>query len=70
MKATGRYENEVEKPKVASHGHQESGMGCHEFKGQAMDIAYGQAGMGGCKSDNGKIMGQMKHYDWESPSEY
>jgi hypothetical protein len=70
MKATGRYENEVEKPKVASHGHQESGMGCADFKKEAMDIAYGQAGSGGCKSDSGKITSQMKHYDWESPSEY
>lgn len=64
------YKNEVDEPHVPSHGHQESGMGCHEFKGEAMDIAYGQAGMGGCKSDNKKINSQMKHYDWEGPSEY
>ena len=70
MKATGRYENEVEKPKVPAHGTQESGMGCCDFKKEAMDIAYGQAGMGGVKSDEKKIMSQMKHYDWESPSEY
>jgi hypothetical protein len=70
MKEKARYENEVEKPKVAKGGHQESGMGCHDFKKEAMDIAYGQAGMGGCKSDYRKIESQMKHYDWESPSEY
>lgn len=70
MKQKAGYKNEVEEPRVASHGHQESGMGCHEFKGEAMDIAYGQAGMGGCKSDSKKINSQMKHYDWESPSEY
>lgn len=62
--------NETESPKVPSHGRLEKGMGCHEFKGEAMDIAYGQAGQKGCKSDAGKISSQMKHYDWESPSEY
>jgi hypothetical protein len=70
MKESVRYENEVEKPKVAKGGHQMSGMGCCDFKKEAMDIAYGQAGMGGVKSDERKIMSQMKHYDWESPSEY
>lgn len=69
-KESVRYENEMEKPQVPKHGHQESGMGCHEFKKQAMDIAYGQSGSSGCKSDHKKIEGQMKHYDWESPSEY
>jgi hypothetical protein len=70
MKAHGKYENEVDKPAVAAHGHQEGGMGCHEFKGQAMDIAYGQAGKAGCGSDNKKVMSQMKHYHWESSSDY
>ena len=70
MKNSVHYENEMERPKVPKGGHQEKGMGCHEFKGEAMDIAYGQAGEGGCKSDSKKIMGQMKHYDWEGPSEY
>lgn len=65
-----RYEHEMDEPKVPKHGHQESGMGCADFKGQAMDIAYGQAGSGGCKSDTKKMDSQMKHYDWESPSEY
>lgn len=64
------YKNEVDEPHVPAHGHQESGMGCHEFKKEAMDIAYGQAGMAGCKSDSKKIVGQMKHYHWEGPSEY
>lgn len=67
---SAHYENEVEKPKVAPRGHQMSGMGCEDYKGQAMDIAYGQAGKGGCKSDMKKINSQMKHYDWESNSEY
>ncbi len=64
------YEHEVEKPKVPKGGHQESGMGVHDFKKEAMDIAYGQAGEAGCKSDAKKMSSQMKHYDWESPSEY
>lgn len=64
------YKNEVEKPSVPAHGHQESGLGCHEFKKAAMDIAYGQAGEKGCNSDYKKVQSQMKHYDWESPSEY
>jgi hypothetical protein len=70
MKESVRYEKEVEKPKVPKGGHQESGMGCHDFKKEAMDISYGQAGMAGCKSDSRKIESQMKHYDWESPSDY
>jgi len=64
------YEHEMDKPKVSKKGHPEHGMGVSEFKGQAMDIAYGQAGMGGCKSDSKKINGQMKHYDWEGPAEH
>lgn len=67
---SAHYEHEMDRPKVAKGGHAEKGMGVHEFKGQAMDIAYGQAGMAGCKADYKKIEGQMKHYDWEGPSEY
>lgn len=58
----GMYRNEVEKPEQAPVGHMERGMGCEEFKGQAMDIAYGQSGKKGCASDYKKIMGQMMHY--------
>lgn len=64
------YKHEMDEPMVAPHGHQEAGMGCHEFKKEAMNIAYGQAGESGCKEDMGKIEGQMKHYHWEGPSEY
>lgn len=64
------YKNETERPKVPKGGHQESGMGLDSYKGEAMDIAYGQAGQAGCKSDMKKINSQMKHYDWESPSNY
>ncbi len=64
------FRNEVDEPKVPKHGHQDSGMGLGDMKKEAMDIAYGQAGMGGCKSDSKKISSQMKSYDWESPSEY
>ena len=62
--------HETESPSVPSHGHQESGLGCDDFKGEAMGIAYGQAGKEGCKSDMKKFSAQEKHYDWESPSEY
>jgi hypothetical protein len=68
--AHGQYENEVEKPHVPSHGHQEGGMGLDSFKKEAAPIAYGQAGVEGCKSDMRKIEGQMKHYYWEGTSEY
>ena len=60
------YKNEVEEPRVPMHGHQESGMGCHDFKGEAQDIAYGQAGEMGCKSDSKKMGAQFKNYHWDS----
>lgn len=66
----GQYENEVEKPHIPMQGHQEKGMGCYDFKGEAADISYGQAGMAGCKSDMKKYEAQMKHYDWEAPNDY
>lgn len=55
------YRNEEEMPKVPMHGHLESGMGCHEFKGEAMDTAYGQASKSGCEADSKKIRAQMFH---------
>lgn len=64
------YEHEMDRPKRPKHGHQDPGMGVEDMKREAMDIAYGQAGAGGCKSDSKKFHSQMKHYDWESPSEY
>lgn len=60
----GMYKNEVEEPKVAPVGHLEQSMGCSDFKGEAMDIAYGQAGQAGCKSDGSKIISQFKNYGW------
>jgi hypothetical protein len=65
-----KYEHETDKPAQPKGGHAESGMGCHEFKGQAMEIAYGQAGKEGCGADYKKIESQMKHYHWESASNY
>lgn len=60
------YKHEVEKPGVPGKGHQEEGMGCHSFKGQAQEIAYGQAGEQGCKSDAKKMSAQFKNYHWDS----
>lgn len=65
-----RYEHETDHPKQAKGGHMQKGMGCDDFKSNAMNIAYGQAGKSGCKSDQAKISSQMKHYGWESGSEY
>ena len=64
-KSGGMYKNEVEKPEMPTEGHMESGMGCHDFKGEGDPIIYGQAGMQGCKSDSSKIMSQMKQYHWD-----
>ena len=67
----GIYKNEVEKPHMPSEGHigpgmgAMPGMGCMDFKGQADSIAYGQAGSGGCKSDEKKIHSQFKNYSWD-----
>lgn len=60
--------NEVEMPAIPKEGHQESGMGCHDFKEEAQDIAYGQAGEQGCKSDAKKVSAQMKNYGWDKDS--
>lgn len=62
--------NETESPAVPKHGHQMHGLGLGDFKGEGADIAYGQAGKSGCKSDAKKIQSQMKHYGWEGSSEY
>lgn len=60
------YKNQVDEPHVPPHGHQESGMGVHDMKGEAQDIAYGQAGLQGCKSDAKKMSAQFKNYHWDS----
>jgi hypothetical protein len=65
-----KYEHGTDMPKVAKGGHAMKGMGCDDFKRQAMPISYGQAGKSGCSSDQSKISSQMKHYGWESGSEY
>lgn len=53
------YEHGVDKPRHAkSGGHAENMYGCHDFKSDAMDQAYGQGGMSGCKSDQSKIKSQ------------
>lgn len=59
------YRNEEEKPSVPKGGHQMSGMGCCDFKGEAAEIAYGQAGAQGVKSDEKKINAQFKNYHWD-----
>lgn len=66
MKDKAMYRNEVEEPQVPSEGHMDHGMGCHDMKGEAMPIAYGQAGEAGCASDSKKIKSQFKNYGWES----
>lgn len=64
------YRNEVDEPHMPAQGHLEHGMGCNDFKKQAMPIAYGQAASEGMKSDEKKIAGQFKNYHWDSGSEY
>jgi len=59
------YKNEVEKPSPPSQGTMERGMGCMEWKPDADPIVYGQASAEGCRSDEGKIMSQMKNYHWD-----
>jgi hypothetical protein len=58
------YKNETEKPPAPAQGHQSGVMGCSDYKSEAQDIAYGQAGKSGCKTDGSKIVSQMKHYGW------
>jgi hypothetical protein len=61
----GHYKHETEHPAVPHEGHMESGWGCHDFKGQADPIAYGQASGEGCKSDQKKMHSQFKDYHWD-----
>jgi len=63
--AEGGYEHGVDKPALAPKGKEEQSMGCSDYKKEAMDIAYGQAGQAGCKADGTKIIGQYKNYHWE-----
>jgi len=62
--AEGGYKHETDKPSQPAMGHGGNDYGCSDYKGDAMDIAYGQAGEQGCKSDGSKIVGQFKDYHW------
>jgi hypothetical protein len=66
----GMYENEVEMPHVPPHGKNEPMCNLHDFKDEAMDTAYGQAGQMGCKSDEKKIHSQFKSYGWDANTGY
>lgn len=65
MKHHGIYKNEVEMPEMPHEGTMEHGMGMESFKGEADPIAYGQASMKGCTSDEKKIHAQGKDYHWD-----
>jgi len=58
------YKHEVDRPEQPAQGSMQKGMGMKDAKGQADDLAYGQAGAAGCKSDDKKISAQMKNYHW------
>lgn len=60
------YRHEEDKPSVPGHGHQEGGMGVSSFKGEAQDIAFGQASRQGLMSDAKKESAQFKNYHWDS----
>jgi len=61
----GTYKNETDHPpheKIGKgKGHQVGMSACDDFKSQASDQAYGQAGMKGCKADHSKIKSQFNH---------
>ena len=53
------YKNETDKPPMAKMGTKPmNDAGCNDFKKQASDQAFGQAGMRGTKADHSKIMSQ------------
>jgi hypothetical protein len=60
----GMYRNEMEHPHVPMQGMPERGHGAEDFKGMAMDIAYGQAGKAGCMADEKRMRAQHKDYHW------
>lgn len=59
------YEHGMDEPKRQKigkgSGHQVAMSNCADFKSQASDQAYGQAGDKGCMSDQKKIMAQFNH---------
>jgi hypothetical protein len=68
----GHFENEVDRPKPAKgDGKAHNLESLADFKGQAMDTAYGQSGKGGLESDMKKIHSQFHHcYDDPGSSGY
>lgn len=66
----GMYKNETDHPAQNMQGHPEHGHGAEDFKGMAMDIAYGQAGKAGMNADDKRLRAQHKNYHWaDSPAE-
>ena len=59
------YKHEVDSPKYekigSGTGHQLGMESCHDFKRDASDQAYGQAGEKGCEGDQKKIHAQFHH---------
>ena len=64
MSERGMYKNETDHPRQNPQGHPEHGHGAEDFKGQAMDIAYGQAGKVGMDADDARLRAQFKNYHW------
>lgn len=66
----GVYEHEMDRPSIPRKGKNEPMTNAHDFKSDAMDTAYGQAGMAGCKADEKKIHSQFKNYGWDANTGY
>lgn len=64
-RSQGLYKNEIEHPHIPAEGHMMHGMGMHDFKDEADSIAYGAAGMEGCRSDDKKMHSQFRDYHWD-----
>lgn len=71
-KSGGRMEHGTDMPhNKKSGGKAHNLVDVDDFKGQAMDTAYGQAGAKGCASDQRKIKAQFHHsYDDPGASGY
>ena len=56
------YKNETDRPMKAKEGGRPMGTyGCGDFKGEAFDQAWGQAGKSGVEADMRKIHAQHFH---------
>ncbi len=56
------YEHGTDHPMQSKQGGRPVGMyGCEDFKSEARDQAFGQAGIEGCKADMRKIHSQHHH---------